>query len=118
MAALHRLSIRCPRGIRGRSLARRLLSKRPMHAAMRDPAPADDWSPDLAEAITAREGIVLGPLHWSVLGSAREHWAITGRAPGLAHLAACAGLAVDQVRALFSPDAEAVILRVAGLPTD
>jgi sulfur relay (sulfurtransferase) DsrC/TusE family protein len=93
-----------------------LLVSRAMHPAVAEPASAE-WSPEVAERVAQRAALVLGPLHWSVLGCAREIWASTGRAPSLAVIARCTGIPTSDLVTLFSTDTEAVIRRVAGIPT-
>lgn len=41
---------------------------------------ADDWGPEVAEAMAARCGISLGPVHWQVIDCVRR-WCQDGREP-------------------------------------
>ena len=74
----------------------------------------EEWTPDVAEALAANEGIQLTPAQWKVLTCCREEHARTGRSPGLTRMAELTGIQVRILYRMF-PGGPALVARIAGV---
>ncbi len=74
-----------------------------------------DWTPEAAVAAASRRGILLTPVHWQVLGCAREECLRTRHLPDAFALATRTGISRDEIERLFPGDACAVIAEIAGM---
>ncbi len=81
---------------------------------LKDPAL---WTPALAAALAARDGIrQLSPDHWRVLDALRGHYLETGKMPLVRQLCGRCGLTLQRVYELFPKGPAQDACRVAGLP--
>ncbi len=74
-----------------------------------------DWTPEAAAAAAGRRGIHLTPVHWQVLGCAREECLRTRHVPDARTLALRTGISRDEIERLFPGGACAVIAEIAGM---
>src|SRR5574341_853758 len=77
---------------------------------------ANEWSPDVAEAIAEEAGIRLTPEHWKVITFCREDAAKEGQPPGLRRISKLSGVGTKELYALFPKGPGKLAARVAGLP--
>ncbi len=74
-----------------------------------------DWTPELAEAIAAREGIQLTEKHWQVIRFCREKAAETGKAPTLRQISLGTGIPTKELFQLFPKGPAKRVAKIAGL---
>ena len=78
---------------------------------------ADQWSPELAEALAADVGIAsLTDQHWKVITFCREDAAREGTPPGLRRISKLSGVGMKDLYRLFPKGPGKLAARVAGLP--
>ncbi len=82
-----------------------------------------DWTPALADAMAARDGIALTPAHWEIIDFVREHDAAFGEPPPMRLLVKAIGkrLGPDKGNSrylyrLFPEGPAKQVCRYAGLP--
>ncbi|WP_442490085.1 TusE/DsrC/DsvC family sulfur relay protein [Halomonas litopenaei] len=83
----------------------------------------DDWSPAVAEALAAEEGITLGEEHWQVMDVLRDFYARFEQAPAMRPLVKAVGQALGKDKGsslylmkLFPGSPPKLGARLAGLP--
>jgi tRNA 2-thiouridine synthesizing protein E len=76
----------------------------------------DDWTPQMAEDLAAREGISLDEKHWRVIAASREAIARRGRVPSPHDLATLCGVSLDELNHLFPGPPDRLLSRLAGAP--
>ncbi|WP_288129215.1 TusE/DsrC/DsvC family sulfur relay protein [Microbulbifer sp.] len=83
----------------------------------------DDWSPEIAEAIAAQEGIELTPDHWDVIRLLQAFYREFELSPAMRPLVKYVGqhLGADKGRSiflmqLFPPSPAKIGSKIAGLP--
>ncbi len=74
-----------------------------------------DWTPELAEAIAAREGIQLTDKHWQVIRFCREKAAETGKSPTLRQISLGTGIPIKELFQLFPKGPAKRVAKIAGL---
>lgn len=74
-----------------------------------------DWTPEAAAVAAGRRGIHLTPVHWQVLGCAREECLRTRHLPDAYALAKWTGISPDEIERLFPGGACAVIAEIVGM---
>jgi len=78
---------------------------------------SSEWSPDVAEALAAEEGLApLSERHWTVLSYCREDAAEKGEAPGLRRISKNSGVGMKELYKLFPDGPGKLAAKVAGLP--
>ncbi len=75
----------------------------------------DDWTPELAEAIAAREGIQLTEKHWQVINFCRQKAAETGKSPTLRQISVGTGISTKELFQLFPKGPAKRVAKIAGL---
>jgi TusE/DsrC/DsvC family sulfur relay protein len=73
------------------------------------------WTPEVAEAIAAREGIVLTERHWLVINFARREYDANGDAPTLRAITKNSGVDTREMYALFPTGPAKLAAKLAGL---
>ena len=73
------------------------------------------WTPELAEALAAEEGITLTEDHWKVINFCREDAAQTGEAPTLRRITRMAGVSTKELFKLFPKGPAKKVAKIAGL---
>ncbi len=79
---------------------------------MKDP---NAWTPEIAEAIAAQEGITLTERHWEVINFCREKAKETGKSPTLREISAGTGIPTKELFQLFPKGPAKKVARIAGL---
>ena len=79
---------------------------------MSDPAA---WTPEIASAIAAREGISLTDRHWIVINFARAEFEANGEAPTLRRITKQTDVNTKELYQLFPGGAAKVAARISGL---
>ena len=79
------------------------------------PSGAPEWTPETAEAVARALGIHLTPLHWRVLGCAREECLRTRHFPAARAIAEASGLSRAELERLFPGRTCELIARISGL---
>lgn len=79
------------------------------------PSGAPDWTPEIAEADARALGIHLTPLHWRVLGCAREECLRTHHFPAPCAIAEASGISRAELEELFPGRTCELIARISGL---
>jgi len=74
-----------------------------------------DWTPEIAEAFAAEEGIVLTERHWVVINFARDVFTKEGDAPTLRRITKQTDVNTKELYALFPDGPAKKAARVAGL---
>lgn len=77
---------------------------------------ADDWTPDVAQALASESGINLTDRHWKVLTFCREDAAREGTPPGLRRISKLSGVDMKELYELFPKGPGKLAARIAGLP--
>ena len=77
---------------------------------------ADQWTPEIGEAIAEEVGLTLTPEHWKVITFCREDAAREGQPPGLRRISKLSGVGTRELYALFPKGPGKLAARVAGLP--
>ncbi|MBN8411299.1 TusE/DsrC/DsvC family sulfur relay protein [Halomonas denitrificans] len=83
----------------------------------------NDWTPEVAEALAGREGLVLTEEHWEILHVLREFYGRYEQSPAMRPLVKAVGKALGQDKAssiylmrLFPGSPPKLGARLAGLP--
>ena len=76
---------------------------------------AHAWTPEIAEALAARERIVLTPRHWVVINFVRNEYETNGEAPTLRRITKTSGVETKEIYQLFPGGPAKVAARIAGL---
>ena len=80
---------------------------------MTDPS---EWTPDIAVAIAAEEGIpTLTPKHWQVIEFCRKDAASSGKASTLRRITTTTGLTTKDMFALFPKGPAKKVAKISGL---
>ncbi len=74
------------------------------------------WTPEIAEALARKAGVVLTPEHWKVLTFCREEAAKTGQSPGPRRITQGSGVTMKQLYELFPKGPGKLAAQIAGLP--
>lgn len=77
---------------------------------------ANQWTPEIGEAIAEEVGVRLTPDHWKVITFCREDAAREGQPPGLRRISKLSGVGTKELYALFPKGPGKLAARVAGLP--
>jgi len=73
------------------------------------------WTPDIARALAAREGIELTERHWVVLNYARAEFKSKGDAPTLRNITKNTDVSTKELYALFPGGPGKLAAKIAGL---
>jgi len=76
---------------------------------------ANVWTPEIANALAAREGIVLTERHWVVLNYARSEWKAKGDAPSLRGITKNTDVSTKEIYQLFPGGPGKLAAKIAGL---
>lgn len=76
---------------------------------------ANAWTPEVADAIAAREGIKLTDRHWVVLNYCRAEWKAKGEAPTLRNITKNTDVDTKELYGLFPGGPGKLAAKVAGL---
>ncbi len=76
---------------------------------------AHAWTPAIAEAIAAKEGIVLTERHWAVINFARKEFEENGEAPTLRRITKASGVDTKEIYSLFPNGPAKMAAKIAGL---
>jgi tRNA 2-thiouridine synthesizing protein E len=77
---------------------------------------ANEWSPDIAEALAEEAGLQLTPEHWKVITFCREDAAKEGQPPGLRRISKLSGVDTKALYRLFPKGPGKLASKIAGLP--
>lgn len=78
-------------------------------------ADARDWTPEIAQALAAREGIILTDRHWVVLNFIRKEYESVGEPPTLRKITKTSGVDTKEMYQLFPGGPAKIAARIAGL---
>ena len=76
---------------------------------------ANAWTPEIAEAIAAREGVTLTERHWIVINFDRREFAATGEAPTLRRITKTTAVDTKEIYQLFPGGPGKLAAKIAGL---
>jgi tRNA 2-thiouridine synthesizing protein E len=76
---------------------------------------AHAWTPEIAYAIAAREGLTLTDRHWVVINFARKEFETNGEAPTLRRITKMSGVDTKEIYQLFPGGPAKMAAKVAGL---
>jgi tRNA 2-thiouridine synthesizing protein E len=76
---------------------------------------ANAWTPEIANALAAREGIELTERHWVVLNYARSEWKAKGDAPSLRGITKNTDVSTKEIYQLFPGGPGKLAAKIAGL---
>jgi tRNA 2-thiouridine synthesizing protein E len=76
---------------------------------------AHAWTPEIAEAIAAREGITLTDRHWVVIRFDRQEYESSGEAPTLRHITKTTDVNTKEIYKLFPGGPGKLAAKIAGL---
>lgn len=76
---------------------------------------ANAWTPEIANALAAREGIELTERHWVVLNYARSEWKAKGEAPSLRGITKNTDVSTKEIYQLFPGGPGKLAAKIAGL---
>jgi len=76
---------------------------------------AHKWTPQIAEAIAVREGLILTPRHWVVINFARKDWEQNGEAPTLRRITKTTDVNTKEIYQLFPGGPGKLAAKIAGL---
>lgn len=79
-------------------------------------ADSAEWTPEVAEALARKAGILLTPEHWKVLTFCREDAAKAGQSPGPRRITQGSGVAMKRLYELFPRGPGKLAAQIAGLP--
>lgn len=77
---------------------------------------AEQWTPEIGEALADDAGIALTDRHWKVITFCREDAAGEGQSPGLRRISKRSGVGMKELYKLFPKGPGKLAARVAGLP--
>ncbi len=75
----------------------------------------EDWTPEIAEAFAAEEGITLTDRHWQVINFVREYYKEHGEPPTLRRITKLSGVPTKELYQLFPGGPAKKVARLAGL---
>lgn len=73
------------------------------------------WTPEIAEALAAEEGMSLTEKHWQVIEFVRRDYADTGTVPSLRRITKQSGVDTKELYQLFPKGPGKRVARIAGL---
>ncbi len=73
------------------------------------------WTPEIGEAIAAREGIELTDRHWVVINFARQEFEKNGQPPTLRRITKTTDVSTKEIYKLFPGGPAKVAAKIAGL---
>ena len=73
------------------------------------------WTPEIAEAIAAREGLELTERHWVVINFARAEFEANGESPTLRRITTKTDVSTKEIYALFPGGPAKMASKLAGL---
>ena len=73
------------------------------------------WTPEIGEAIAAREGLDLTDRHWVVINFAREEYEENGESPTMRRITTTTDVDTKEIYALFPGGPAKVACKIAGL---
>lgn len=76
---------------------------------------ADAWTPEIAKALAAREGMELTERHWVVLNYCRAEFKSKGDAPTLRNITKNTDVSTKEIYALFPGGPGKLAAKIAGL---
>lgn len=76
---------------------------------------ATAWTPEIGEAIAAREGLELTDRHWLVIHFAREEFEETGESPTMRRITTPTDVDTKEIYALFPGGPAKLACKIAGL---
>lgn len=76
---------------------------------------ANVWTPQIAEAIAAREGITLTDRHWIVINFDRKEFAANGESPTLRRITKATDVNTKEIYQLFPGGPGKLAAKIAGL---
>lgn len=76
---------------------------------------AHAWTPEIAQSLAAREGIILTPRHWAVINFVRNQFDATGESPTLRKITKTSGVDTKEIYQLFPGGPAKLAAKVAGL---
>ncbi len=76
---------------------------------------ANAWTPEIAAALAAREGIALTERHWVVLNYARAEWKAKGDSPSLRAITKNTDVSTKEIYQLFPGGPGKLAAKIAGL---
>lgn len=76
---------------------------------------AAQWTPDIAKALAAREGMELTERHWVVLNYCRAQFKATNDAPTLRNITKNTDVTTKEIYALFPGGPGKLAAKIAGL---
>lgn len=75
-----------------------------------------DWTPEIAQAFAAEEGITLTDWHWEVINFVRQYYQEHGQSPTLRQITVGAGIPTKELFKLFPKGPAKKVARIAGVP--
>ena len=78
-------------------------------------ADARDWTPEIAQVLAVREGIILTDRHWVVLNFIRKEYESVGEPPTLRKITKTSGVDTKEMYQLFPGGPAKIAARIAGL---
>lgn len=76
---------------------------------------AQAWTPEIAQALAAREGLTLTDRHWVVINFARNEFKASGEAPTLRKITKMTDVSTKEIYQLFPGGPGKLAAKVAGL---
>jgi len=76
---------------------------------------AHAWTPTIAEALAAREGISLTDRHWVVINFARKEYELNGEAPTLRRITKSTDVSTKEIYQLLPGGPGKLAAKIAGL---
>lgn len=73
------------------------------------------WTPDIAVAIAAREGVELTERHWVVINFNRQEFAVNGEAPTLRRITKNTDVSTKEIYQLFQGGPAKLAAKLSGL---
>jgi TusE/DsrC/DsvC family sulfur relay protein len=74
------------------------------------------WTPEIAAALAAEEGVELTDRHWTVIRFVRDDYAQNGKSPSLRRITKQSGIDTKELYALFPKGPGKKVARIAGVP--
>lgn len=74
----------------------------------------DDWTPEMAQALAAEDGLELTDRHWVVINFVRDEYAKTGQFPSLRAIGKRSGVNTKELYQLFPKGPAKKIARASG----
>ncbi len=73
------------------------------------------WTPEIAYALAAREGLTLTDRHWVVINFVRKEYQTNGEAPTLRKITKTSGVDTKEIYQLFPGGPAKIAAKVSGL---